>query len=94
MRSSVSMPEVTGRAAGAVTGDFMQDASAALAPVAGATLADGYNLTVTAPVPEACAECLAPKSVLRLMAAKALEDQGIRMGSDLRIDHPAGHHKG
>lgn len=82
----------------------MNDAAAALAPLAEAMRADGYDLTVATrdpdievtvtAGPEACAECLVPKKVFGIMARQALEDQGIRVQGDLRIVYPEGHPEG
>ena len=81
----------------------MQDAAAALAPLADALRADGYELTVeqVAPdlqltvsaTPDACAECLVPKAIFKDMAAMALKDHGVMVAGDIKISYPDVHHE-
>jgi len=80
------------------------DAGTALAPLATAMQADGFEmiveseansivLTISA-TPDACAECLIPKAIFKSMATKALDDSGVQIPGEITIVYPAEHHEG
>ena len=73
----------------------------ALVPMARMLRADGYDLDVgtdggsieltVRATPDACAECLVPKSSFATMASRLLADAGIDAGGDaLLITYPTG----
>jgi hypothetical protein len=74
----------------------------ALSPVAGALDADGYLLglsleqddrlrVVISAGPEACEECLVPKSLMETMISTALKGAGIP-ALDLQVEYPVEGH--
>lgn len=75
----------------------VEEIAAALRPIGETLEHDGYELavaladdTVALSVragPDACEECLAPKDIMRALAAQALADAGLA-GAPLRIAYP------
>ena len=79
-------------------------ARSALAPLIDATRMDGFELDVAAEAdglvltvsatPDACAECLVPKSIFLSMVSNALDGGGVQVPGGVRIVYPEAHPEG
>jgi hypothetical protein len=84
----------------------MSDAFAELEPVRAMLAADGYDLAVDlsadghtvvldiTATPDACAECLAPATVIASVARSCLADGSELAGREIDVRLPAGGHAG
>lgn len=79
-------------------------ARSALAPLIDATRMDGFEVDVAAEAdglvltvsasPDACAECLVPKSIFLSIVSNTLGGGGVQVPGTIRIVYPAAHPEG
>jgi len=84
--------------------DAVSQVHSALAPLIAATRVDGFEVDIAAETddlvvtvsatPNACAECLVPKSIFSSMVSTALESGGVHVPGKIRLVYPDGHHEG
>lgn len=83
-------------------GALLDAARTALDPMRATLAADGYQLTAflvpeqlvlaVEAGPEACVECLIPRTLFQVMAESALAAAGLQLdGRTLRVSYPPGH---